>query len=138
MTFLPLNNERRTDTDKPTKRPTDQPTDGYEGSEGSWTSNEYEIHIEKNVRGYIYNFFQFSPLFDFNLLSTSSNFLSSPPLVVRSLEVKLPYEPVCPSVCRIVCHNFLKGRKVSLPCSFRSTCFSSVFLLVWLFKSSLT
>ena len=40
----------------------------------------------------------------------------------------LPYEP---SVCQLigrtfgwsVCHNFLKGREDSLPCSFRRTCF---------------
>ena len=25
-------------------------------------------------------------------------------------------------VCWLVCHNFLKGRKASLPCSYRSTC----------------
>ena len=26
------------------------------------------------------------------------------------LKGKLPYDPVCPSVVRLVCHNFLKGR----------------------------
>ena len=41
------------------------------------------------------------------------------------LKVKLPYDPVCPSVGwsvgRLVCHTFLKGQEVSLPCYYRST-----------------
>ena len=44
---------------------------------------------------------------------------------VKILEVKLPYDPVCLSVGWLVsrviglsvCHNFPKGREVSLPCS---------------------
>ena len=36
------------------------------------------------------------------------------------------FTPVCPSigwlVGQSVCHNFLKGQEVSLPCSYRSTC----------------
>ena len=36
------------------------------------------------------------------------------------LEVKLPYEPVCPSVGRLVCLSSFP--KVSLPCSYWSTC----------------
>ena len=32
-----------------------------------------------------------------------------------------------------VCHNFLKGREVSLPCSYRSTClFVYLYFLLWL------
>ena len=38
--------------------------------------------------------------------------------------MKLPYDPVCPSVGRSVCHDFLKRREVTLPCSYRSTFFS--------------
>ena len=44
------------------------------------------------------------------------------------LEVKLPYDTVKRSVCPLVCqsvdpnYNFLKGRTVSFPCSYRSTC----------------
>ena len=43
------------------------------------------------------------------------------------LEVKLHYDPVCTrlsvrSVGLSVCHNFLKVREVSLPCSNRSSC----------------
>ena len=39
------------------------------------------------------------------------------------LEVQLPYDPVypCRVVGRSVRHNFLKGREVTLPCSYRST-----------------
>ena len=37
---------------------------------------------------------------------------------LKGLEVKLPYDPVCPSVSRLVgwyvCRNFRKGHKVSL------------------------
>ena len=41
------------------------------------------------------------------------------------MEVKLPYDPscLCRSVSQSVCHNFLKGREVTLPCPFRSTYF---------------
>ena len=38
------------------------------------------------------------------------------------LVVKLPYDPVCPSVGWSVCHNFFLGREGSLPCFYRSTC----------------
>ena len=35
----------------------------------------------------------------------------------------LSYDPLCPSAGRSVCHNFLNGRrKVTLPCSYRTTC----------------
>ena len=47
------------------------------------------------------------------------------------LEVQPPYDLACPSrmlvrrlVGWLVCHNFLKGRDVTLPCSYRTTCFS--------------
>jgi len=36
------------------------------------------------------------------------------------LEVKFPYEPVCRLVSLAVGWAFLKGREVSLPCSWRS------------------
>ena len=44
------------------------------------------------------------------------------------LEMKLPYDPICPSVVgRLVCwsffHNILKGREVSFPISYWITCF---------------
>ena len=51
---------------------------------------------------------------------------------IGELEVKLSYEPVCPSVCRLVgqsvrstllvCYNF----KFHFPCSYRSTCYYSI------------
>ena len=48
------------------------------------------------------------------------------------LEVKLPYDPVCPSVGRSVgwsvCHYFLKVGEVSLSFSYRSTCWQYLFL----------
>ena len=34
------------------------------------------------------------------------------------------YSSVGRLISRSVCHNFRKGRKVTLPCSYRSTCFS--------------
>ena len=43
------------------------------------------------------------------------------------LQVKLPYEPVCPSdgllVCRSIFIYFIIGLEVSLPFSYRSTCY---------------
>ena len=57
------------------------------------------------------------------------------------LEVKLPYDSVCPSVGRYVCHscghNFIKGRAVSFPCSYWGTCFFfiSFFLINTLTES---
>ena len=60
------------------------------------------------------------------------------------LEVKLPYDTVCPSVgCLVgwsVCHIFVNGRQVSLPCSYQSTyliisnAFIATFLLLYLYK----
>ena len=47
--------------------------------------------------------------------------------ILDNFEVFLPYEALSPPydwlVGWSVCHNFLKGREVSLPCSSRSTCF---------------
>ena len=50
-------------------------------------------------------------------------------------EVKLSYDPVCPSVGgrsvgRSVCHDFLKGREVPLPCFYRSTIFFACIPLI--------
>ena len=36
------------------------------------------------------------------------------------------------SVGRSVCHNFQSGREVTLPCSYRGTCFKTQTLCVWL------
>ena len=45
------------------------------------------------------------------------------PLIIILSEI--PYEPSCPSVGRLValsvCHNFLKGQEVTLPCFYRHT-----------------
>ena len=32
----------------------------------------------------------------------------------------ISYDLVCPSVGQSVCNNFLKGREVTLPCSYRN------------------
>ena len=46
-----------------------------------------------------------------------------------SCNIPINYDPSCPSVGRLVgwsvCHNFLKGWEVTLPCSYRSTCFAA-------------
>ena len=42
--------------------------------------------------------------------------------LVTSESLILEVQP-CLSVCRAVCHNFLKGRKVTNQCSYRSTCY---------------
>ena len=39
-------------------------------------------------------------------------------LILDTLLEVLPYDPVCPSVGGSVCYNFLKGREITLPCSF--------------------
>ena len=51
--------------------------------------------------------------------------------------MELPYDPVCPSVGYVDgqsvgqsdYHNFIKGREVSLPCSYRSTCSSEYWFV---------
>ena len=43
-------------------------------------------------------------------------------IAVPSLEVNLPYDPVCPSIGRSVCHDF----KFHFPCPYRNTCFDSL------------
>ena len=43
------------------------------------------------------------------------------------MEVRISYDPVCPSVCVSVGRSikiFLKGRDVSLTCFYRSTCYN--------------
>ena len=40
-------------------------------------------------------------------------------------EVYLPYDPSCRSVGQLVGHNFLKRRRVTRQCSYRSTFYSS-------------
>ena len=44
------------------------------------------------------------------------------------------YDPSCPSVGRSVCHNFLQGRAVLLPCSNQNTCFYRLPICKWWFK----
>ena len=47
-------------------------------------------------------------------------------LVMTIWEYNSPHEPPCPSVGWLIgclsCYNFLKGRKVTFPCSYRRTC----------------
>ena len=74
----------------------------------------------------------------FSKCSLQSNVVCN---IVLLLEVKLPYDPSCPSVvcwsvsrsvrcsvCLSVCHNF----KLQFPCSYRSTCFFLLYLSLML------
>ena len=46
------------------------------------------------------------------------------------LEVKLPYDPVGCPVVGSVCYNSHNGRDVSLPCSYRSTCYVYLHIIL--------
>ena len=45
------------------------------------------------------------------------------------LEVKLPYEPVCPSVGRSVGLSVFHNFKFNFPCSYRSTCYKILYII---------
>ena len=81
------------------------------------------IRCYKDINGYINQ--EIWPTLNYRSLANGV-FLILPHCCI--LEVKLPCEPFCPSVGRLVglsvCHNFFKGLEVSLACSYRSSCFS--------------
>ena len=58
-------------------------------------------------------------------------------IFIGNVEVLLLYDPNCPSIGRsiawlfgrLVCHNFLKGREVTLASFYRSTCLKLILML---------
>ena len=79
----------------------------------------------------------------FNALSDPRLFVTPiDPDHVASVTSLCPLMSICRSVRRrlsvgrSVCHNFLKGQKVTLPCSYRSTCLMIICNMLYIAFSS--